>query len=114
VVNFGNPDIENEFSVGITAEDQVEINEQKKSLSLAIERAEANSPQEVTVSRIENSKVQQTGKSFFDETKQVLYIGIEKQSIRDAKIEVELQTSEGNFPFTGLMSSILEDNNKNN
>lgn len=101
VVNFGNASLKNDFTLSSYAEDTIEIKEEKIALKLAIERAEHNSPNDVIVSKIANANVSQVGKSFLDDTRQVLHIGLEKKHKHDAFITVELMTV-GEFPFIGL------------
>lgn len=101
VVNFGNTTLKNEFTLSSYAEDTIEMKEEKIALKLAIERAEHNAPSDVIVSKIMNKNVSQVGKSFLDDTRQVLHIGLEKKFKHDAYITVELMTA-GEFPFIGL------------
>ena len=79
---------ENEFTVSTYAQEKVEILEEKKALQMAIVRAENSSPNEVIVSKVHNI----TGKSFLDETRQVLHIGLEKKQAQNATIIVEVIT----------------------
>ena len=65
VINFGDSNSINEFTVSSYAQDRVEILEEKKALQLAISRAESMSPNELITSKVGNF----TGKSFLDETR---------------------------------------------
>ena len=75
------------------------------ALKLAIERAEHNAPNDVIVSKIVNANISQVGKSFLDDTRQVLHIGLEKKHKHNAFITAELMTV-GDFPFIGLQSNL--------
>ena len=62
------------------------------SLKSAINRAENNSPGEVIISKINNKKMSQVGRSFFDDTREVLHIGLDKKTKHNAVITAEFIT----------------------
>ena len=70
----------------------------------AISRAEKSNPNEVIVSKIQNHTFDQVGKSFYDETRQILHIGLDKKKARDAKIEVDIIT-DTTFPASAVQSN---------
>lgn len=69
IVNFGNPESENDFTISLYAQTRIEIMEEQKALSAAITRAEAMMPNDVVATTIKNKDIYQTGKSFLDETR---------------------------------------------
>lgn len=99
VINFGDDEIENEFTVSTYSDYGVEIAEEAESLKSAITRAEEKDSGDVIVSKVNGRTV--TGKSYFDDTRQVLHISVEKKYKNNAKITAEFIT-EGKFPFASI------------
>lgn len=106
VVNFGNPSTENDFTISLYAQTQIEILGQHKFLLAAIERAELDSPLEIIESKVKKKDIDQTGKTFLDETKQLLHITLQKHKKHKAIIMIELQTSTPTFPSLSTQSNI--------
>mmetsp|Transcript_10691 Transcript_10691/g.16270 ORF Transcript_10691/g.16270 Transcript_10691/m.16270 type:complete len:138 (-) Transcript_10691:2-415(-) len=82
---------------------------------MAIERAENFSPQDVVQSRVNKGEASFLGKSFFDETREVLHVGIEKEGDfkDDVKALIEFKTEDSQFPATSMLSSMIgKDNNE--
>ena len=80
--------------------------EERKALEDSIQRMEQAQPTEVITTKVKNDEIDQTGKSYLDETKQILHISLEKRKKRDSKILVELQTATPAFPFLATQSNI--------
>lgn len=124
VINFGESEKDQEFTVTTYAENKVDILEQKEYLEKKISQAQVLTPQDVITTKISNRKNNEhvIGQSFLDETTQTLYLGITKKQqnrVKDGQslnqigsepvtVDIELVTAEINFPFVGVQSS-LED-----
>ena len=69
VVNFGNKNTDNDFTISLYSETRIEILEERKALEDSIQRLEQTQPTEIITSTIKNKDIDQTGKSYLDETK---------------------------------------------
>lgn len=90
VVNFGNVSALADFAVSTYSEQGVEILEQKDQLASVIERAQIASPSDVITTKLHETvelnksrslSQQVIGRSFLDDTQQVLYIGLTRKHL---------------------------------
>lgn len=77
-----------------------------------LDRAQIASPADVIVSRATANGTALVGRSFLDDTQQVLYIGLNKRSLgqkavydRNVTIELDLMTVGSEFPTIGVKAS---------
>ena len=90
----------------------VEILPQKEHLAAMLDRAQIAAPADVIVSKMNMNGTALVGRSFLDDTQQVLYIGLNKRSHgdkaafdRDVAVELDLMTVGTEFPTIGVEAS---------
>ena len=112
VVSFGDADAVSDFAVSTYSDQGVELLQQKAHLAAMLDRAQIASPADVIVSRATANGTALVGRSFLDDTQQVLYIGLNKRSLgqkavydRNVTIELDLMTVGSEFPTIGVKAS---------
>jgi hypothetical protein len=112
IVSFGDAETVADFAVSTYSRQGVEILQQMDHLAAMLDRAQIAAPADVIVSKMRMNGTALIGRSFLDDTNQVLYIGLNRRSLgsksafdRDVTIELDLMTVGTEFPTIGVEAS---------